>query len=113
MQNVYTSYSWLRGDFDYQTTDSELRQMSVKMDKTLRKMSTRPKTLHPIKTTEYFPHVVPDSLRKGFYRKFAAIQGNGGLYYASTLLTFEKMNEALKMTEAFVAKYFNSSTCMT
>lgn len=80
--------------------------MSVKMDQTLRKMSTAPKTLHQIKASEYFPHVQPKSLKNGFYRQFDSIQGNKGVYYASTILTFETMNDALKMTESFVDKYF-------
>lgn len=109
MQNVFSSYSWIRGDHDTVPTKDELRRMSVKVDETIHKMSTGPKALHPMKASEYFPHAVPESLKNGFYQNFNSIQGKNGLYYASTIFTFEKMNEALKMTESFVNKYFNSS----
>ncbi len=113
LQNVYTSYSWIRGDYNTMPSDYELRQMSTKIDQTIQKMSTAPKTLHKIKSSEYFPHAEPKSLKNGFYQKFDSIQGNKGLYYATTLLTFEKMNEALKMTESFVEKYFNVKVQVT
>lgn len=112
MKNVYTSYSWERGSFSAMPSDTELNEMTIKINDTLRKISIAPKTLHEIKTTEYFPHALPESLKNGFYRDFESIQGHNGLYYASTILTFEELDEALKMTEAFVGKYFKRRTTL-
>lgn len=90
-------------------SDYELRQMTAKTHQTIHKMSTAPKTLHKLKASVYFPHAESKSLKNGFYQSFDAIQGNKGLYYASTILTFEKLNEALQMTESFVEKFFNTT----
>lgn len=87
--------------------------MSVKVEETLNKMVNDPKVLHRMKSTEYFPHVDTNSLKSGFYEDFNSIQGNKGLYYASTILTFEQMDEALKMTESFVERYFNQTIPIT
>lgn len=55
---------------------------------------------------EHFPRVSGSSIRDGFYRKFRAIQGNGGIYYATPLLSFDMMEPVLEMAEDFVEEYF-------
>ena len=105
MKNVYSSYSWIRGDYNTTATEADLLNINTQLEATLKKISKDAKTFYRA-TSEYFPHVGTSSLQQGFYKKFDAIQGVRGLYYATTLLGFETMDGALKMTEAFVNRYF-------
>src|SRR6266487_5714471 len=101
MKNVYSSYSWIRGDYNTTATEAELLNINKQLQATLKKISKDAKTFYR-ETSEYFPHVSTSSLERGFYKKFDTIQGKRGLYFATTLLGFETMNDALEMTEAFV-----------
>lgn len=55
---------------------------------------------------DHSPRVTGDSIKDGFYRKFKTIQGKGGVYYATTLLTFDLIEQMLEMVEDFVTEYF-------
>ena len=105
MKNVYSSYSWIRGDYDNAATNEELVKVKSKLDDFLRRISPEAKTFF-LQTTEYFPHVATESLQNGFYSKFNALQGETGLYYATPLISFETMDGTIRMTEDLVQKYF-------
>jgi len=105
LNNVYSGYSWIRGDYDDETTEAEIRTILSKQFEFLRKISPNPKTYF-FDTTEYFPHVSPVSLQEGFYQKLDKIQGMNGIYYASTLLTLETMRGAIEMGDYIGIKYF-------
>lgn len=55
---------------------------------------------------DYFPRVSGQSIKNGFYGKLRAIQGKGGVYYATPLLTFELIEGCLEMAESFVQDFF-------
>jgi hypothetical protein len=101
---VYSSYSWIRGDFDRAVTTSELGNIGNQLEIFLKKISPESRTYF-LQASEYFPHVTTKSLQNGFYKKFDRIQGRGGLFYATTLLSFETMNMALYMSQEFVTRY--------
>jgi len=105
LQHVYSSYSWIRGNYRSIPTDAELADIERQRNKFLGKVSNVSQTFFR-EATEYFPHVTTLSLQQGFYKKFSKLQGAGGVYYATTLLTFEILDRALEMTEALVQKYF-------
>ena len=106
LSNVYSSYSWIRGDFDSAVPEDVLRNIvGKKLESFIKKVNRHSSTFF-LKATEYFPHVSTDSLANGFYQRFDKIQGIRGVYYASTVLSFETMNLALDMAEGFVNKYF-------
>jgi protoporphyrinogen oxidase/acetyltransferase-like isoleucine patch superfamily enzyme len=61
----------------------------------------------------YFPHFSPEDLAAGVAKDMDALQGNGGVYYATTLFTFElteyaaAAGEALgeRMSEDFASRF--------
>ncbi|OXA48758.1 hypothetical protein Fcan01_16432 [Folsomia candida] len=101
----YTGYSWIYGDYTDPANGADIFLMLTKLTGTLRKIHPFSRTLFT-SVTDYFPHVTGQSIRDGFYRDFESIQGDGGLYFATTLLTFETVNGAIEMGEKFVDKYF-------
>ncbi|OXA48056.1 hypothetical protein Fcan01_16850 [Folsomia candida] len=96
---------WIYGDYTEPATNHNMEIMATKFKTTLKNIHPFSKTLY-MKTTEYFPHVTSDSIRKGFYSNFDSIQGDGGLYYGTTLLTLECVTNAIELGEKLVAKYF-------
>lgn len=76
------------------------------------KIEHHPEKIHPFahtlftRSTEYFPHVTGESMRTRFIQNFDAIQGNGGLYYATMLLSMETVDNSIEMGEGIVDKYF-------
>ena len=104
---MYSSYSWIRGNFQSLPTEADLADIERQRNEFLGKISNgnESQTFFQLET-EYFPHVTTLSLQQGFYGKFSKLQGIGGLYYASTLLYCETLETALEMTETFVQKYF-------
>lgn len=62
--------------------------------------------LYFLNSTDYFPHVREQDILLGFYSGLNSIQGNGGVYWATTLLTFESINNSIEMAQNFVARYF-------
>lgn len=79
--------------------------MKRKLQDILKKIDKSSKT-HFFKTFQYFPHVTGSSIRNGFYKKFDEVQGNGGLYYANPILTFDQMTSVIEMGEKLADKYF-------
>lgn len=65
--------------------------------------------LYFVKPTEFFPHFRRQAIMQDYYKKLDQIQGKGGIYWATTLLTFETVNNAIEMAEKLVAKYFCDS----
>lgn len=59
-----------------------------------------------LKATDYFPQVPKAALLKNFYKGMAEIQGRGGIFWASTLLSFESVNFAIETAERMVALFF-------
>ncbi|OXA48724.1 Salicylate hydroxylase [Folsomia candida] len=82
----YTGYSWIYGDYTDPANGADIFLMLNKLTTTLRKIHPLSRTLFT-SVTDYFPHVSGESIRDGFYRDFDSIQADGGLYYATTLLT--------------------------
>ena len=106
MQDVYSSYAWQSGSFNSTPSKSVLELIEQEREKFLQVGSEGTSETFATLATEYFPHVTKDSLEQGFYKRFGRLQGQRGLYYATTLLDFESMEHALKMSDDFVRKYF-------
>lgn len=102
---MYSTYSWIRGQFRGGVSKSDVKKMSKELQNLISKVSVNGTMLF-LQGTECFPHATTKFLQRGFYKKFDRIQGKGGLYYATTLLTLETMEKALEMAAGFCNKYF-------
>lgn len=85
--------------------ESDLQMMREKMDYFMQNVDPN-YTLYFLKATDYCPHVQKDAILLDFFKGLSQIQGNGGIYWATTLLTFETINNSIEMAEKLVAKYF-------
>lgn len=103
---AYTGYSWQAGDDNTELTDRERIRMKRKLFSGLRNLAGNNSITYFLQDSQYFPRVRSRDVVKGFFRQLDAIQGRGGVYYASTVLTFETVNGAIEMGEKFVQKYF-------
>lgn len=102
---MYTTYSWVRGHFDDEADEDELSRVNEKLKGTISKINKKSYIISQ-RNWQYFPHVQIEDLKAGFYKKFEQLQGHHGLYYATTLSTFEIMNEAIRAGEDLAEKYF-------
>lgn len=81
----YNVYSWIYGDYSEQANATEIALVRKKLNATIKKIHPFSKLLWT-RATEYCSHVSSQALRDGFYKDFKGIQGNGRVYYGTTLI---------------------------
>lgn len=57
---------------------------------------------------DYFPHVGTEALRRGFFRRVAAMQGRGGVYYVGGALGFETVEHSARQARGLVRRWFGA-----
>lgn len=58
------------------------------------------------KEWDYFPRVGPKAFEAGFHQGVAALQGNGGVYYVGSALSFETVEHTARFARSLVRSHF-------
>jgi hypothetical protein len=102
--DVVSGWSWDK----YRKTPDEKKSKKQLLD-TLSKFNKDPREVNMesmqvsekdilafMRVIDYFPHLDPDALKAGWYKRFNALQGKQGTYYATTLSGFEMIEFAVR-----------------
>lgn len=78
------------------------------IEKTLTKLGAKLTRVHREMNSSYFPHVGPDEMRAGFFRRFEALQGARQTYYTGEALNFPSIETVVAYSRKLVEQRFPS-----
>jgi predicted NAD/FAD-binding protein len=100
--NTYTFYAI--GDVPGSTSG-----ITGAADAMLRRLDGKLGTVHREERWRYFPHVTPEDMRAGFYRRLEAMQGTRRTYYAGEVMSFPTVETVVAYSRALVDRHFAAS----
>ncbi len=91
--DVYVLWAYLDASM---TQDDLLRCLRADADR----MGGRVDAVHAVHRWRYFPHVAPQAMEAGFYRRFARLQGARHTYWTGGLFNFELVDCTMRHARA-------------
>jgi hypothetical protein len=90
--------------------EDSLASTAARVEEDVRRVGGTLVSVEVAKPWRYFPHARVEAMRRGFYERIEAMQGERRTYYAGELLSFAAVEPVVAYAEQLVRRYFLSET---